>query len=269
MRRRLEFEANRIEAVLGSHGISGRVTGGTMTPRGIRFQVLPAMSVDVSKIKGLSQELASALNVAECQVLRCGAAVTVEVPRNDPQPIRLALLYRQLQNERTSIPPMTAILGLGEDGAPLLIRLPSPSVGNILVVGGEGAGKTSLLRTISLSLEWANSGVDLHNVHIIDDLEMFDQTRQDGIMILARRADEYVIVATSDISLARRIRDVFPVRIVGRVASAEEAYGVTGCSGARAEQLMGQGDFLAVAEGEVIRFQAAFIDPGERDGGQG
>ena len=42
MSRKLEFQANRIEAVLALHRVSARVTGGTVTPRWIRFQVLPA-----------------------------------------------------------------------------------------------------------------------------------------------------------------------------------------------------------------------------------
>jgi len=234
-----------------------------VTPRWTRFQVLPVVGGDVSRIKDLSGELAAALGAAECQVLRRGAAVTVEIPRNDPQPVRLVPLYRQLTNEPNGILPMTAVLGLADDGAPLLIRLPSPDVGNVLVVGAEGAGKTSLLRTITLSLEWANPGADLRNVHIVDDLETCIPARQDGVARLAQRQDEHVIAATANISLAQRIGSLFPVRIVGRVASAEDARAAAGCAGTGAERLTGKGDFVAVAEGRVHRFQAAFIGPNE------
>ena len=259
----LELQADRIEQVLTMHKVPARVTGGTVTPRWIRFQVLPAMGGDVSKIKGLSEELTAALDVSNCQVLRRGAAVTIEVPRDDPQPVRLPPLYRQLTGDGNDIPPMTAILGLAEDGAPLLIRLPSPDVGNVLVVGNEGAGKTSLLRSILLSLEWANLGANLRNVHIVDDLETCDYARQDGVARLAQQPDEHVIVATGDVGLAQRIGDRFPVRLVGRVTSAEDARAATGWRGTGAERLMGQGDFIAVAEGRVVHFQAAFIGPNE------
>jgi S-DNA-T family DNA segregation ATPase FtsK/SpoIIIE len=48
-----------------------------------------------------------------------------------------------------------------------------------------------------------------------------------------------------------------PLRLVGRVVSAEDARVSTGMPGTGAERLSGSGDFLAVASGRVIRFQAA------------
>ena len=53
----------------------------------------------------------------------------------------------------------------------------------------------------------------------------------------------------------------FPVRLVGRVASAEDARVASGLAGSGAERLLGRGDFLAVAAGRVIRFQAAWMAP--------
>ncbi|MBI3914375.1 MAG: DNA translocase FtsK [Chloroflexi bacterium] len=51
----------------------------------------------------------------------------------------------------------------------------------------------------------------------------------------------------------------FPVRIVGRVASAEDARVAAGISGSGAEKLAGRGDFLLIAGGQTIRFQAAQV----------
>jgi len=155
MRQKLEFQADRIEAVLALHKVPAHVTGGTVTPRWVRFQVLPALGARISRIKGLSEELAAALDTPNCRVNRCGAAVTVEVPRDDPQPVRLLPLYHQLttpshsgdqpaspprsggfrdsqptprpaspprsggfrdSQPTSTIPPLTAILGLSEDG---------------------------------------------------------------------------------------------------------------------------------------------------------
>jgi len=155
MRKKLEFQADRIEAVLTLHQVPARVTGGTVTPRWVRFQVLPAVGAKISRIKGLSEELAAALDVSSCRVSRRGAAVDVEVPREDPQPVRLLPLFRQL-NDEGGIPPVTATLGLAEDGAPLLIRLPSPDVAHILVAGTTGSGKTVLLQAMILSLALTN-----------------------------------------------------------------------------------------------------------------
>ena len=49
----------------------------------------------------------------------------------------------------------------------------------------------------------------------------------------------------------------FPVRLVGRVASAEDARVAAGIGGTGAEKLAGRGDFLLVAGGQIIRFQVA------------
>ena len=44
------------------------------------------------------------------------------------------------------------MLGLAEDGVPLLMRLSSPDAAHVLVAGMAGAGKTTLLRAVVLSL---------------------------------------------------------------------------------------------------------------------
>jgi len=51
----------------------------------------------------------------------------------------------------------------------------------------------------------------------------------------------------------------FPVRLVGAVPSPEDAKVASGLARTGAEKLLGRGDFLAVARGETLRFQAAFI----------
>jgi S-DNA-T family DNA segregation ATPase FtsK/SpoIIIE len=349
MRKKLEFQADRIEAVLALHKVPARVTGGTVTPRWVRFQVLPAVGAKISKIKRLNEELAAALDAPNCRVSRRGAAVAIEVPREDPQPVQLLSLFRQLESDDPSsfgdIPPVTAILGLAEDGAPLLIRLPSPDVAHILVAGTTGSGKTVLLQAIILSLAMANSpypyassdgrggGVNLVLIDpkgaafglfeqlphlarpVIQDVEEATEALNSLVHLMERRGvtgdpgkesraggkpsivvviDEladllmvgekpvqwaltrltqrgreagiYVIAATqkpTSAVLGPLVKANFPVRLVGRVTSVEDARTATGWSGTGAERLLGRGDFLAVAEGRVIRFQAAHVSPEE------
>ncbi|MFQ6100741.1 MAG: DNA translocase FtsK [Anaerolineae bacterium] len=370
MRKRLEFQADRIEAVLALHKVPARVTGGTVTPRWVRFQVLPAVGTKISKIKGLSEELAAALDASNCRVSRRGAAVAVEVPRDDPQPVRLLPLFRQLDDGDGSMPPVTAILGLAEDGAPLLIRLPSPDVAHILVAGTTGSGKTMLLQTMILSLAMANpapspfqregraGGLTLMLIDpkgaafglfeglphlarpVIRDVEETTEALNSLVHLMERRGSSppasgfavsayagrspelvegrsrragpnggagggshpRVVVVIDELAdllmvggkpvqwaltrLTQRGREAgihivaatqkpttavlgplvkanFPVRLVGRVTSVEDARTATGWSGTGAERLMGRGDFLAVAEGRVIRFQAAYVSPEE------
>jgi S-DNA-T family DNA segregation ATPase FtsK/SpoIIIE len=59
------------------------------------------------------------------------------------------------------------------------------------------------------------------------------------------------------------VKSNFPVRLVGSVASPEDAKVATGLARTGAERLLGQGDFLVVAKGQVTRVQAAYLDEGE------
>ncbi len=327
MRKMLEYQADRIEAVLAQHRVPGRVTGGTVTPRWIRFKVLPAMGARISKIKGLSEELAAALDTENVRIARQGAALQVEVERRDPQPVLLVPLLRGLRD----VPPVTAVLGLADDGIPLLVRLPSPDVAHVLVAGTTGSGKTALLRTIVLSLAWTNTGRGKLSLVLIDpkgrafaDLGTLPQLarpviarveeavealsslvrlmeRRDrrgestpAVVVLideltdlmmvggaeterkltrllqrGREAGIHVIAATQKPTAAvigSLVKANFPVRLVGKVSSAQDARVAAGWSGTGAERLMGRGDFVAVAEGRLYRFQAAYISADEAAG---
>jgi len=331
MRQLLEYQADRIEAVFAHHKVPARVTGGTVTPRWIRYQVVPALGVRIASITGLAEELAAALDVPHVRVARQGAAIAVEVPRDDPQPVHLVPLLRGLRN----VPPVTAVLGIADDGVPLLIRLPSPDVAHILVAGTTGSGKTALLRAMVLSLAYFSgagrtehvamrpASCDLRLVLIdpkgtafrdladlphlarpviSDPAEAVEAlgslarlmerpaTSQTVILVIdelvdllmvagddaerpltrlvqrGREAGIHVIAATQKPTAAvigSLVKANFPVRLVGKVTSPEDARVATGWRGTGAERLLGRGDFIVVAEGQVQRFQAAYITPEE------
>jgi len=55
------------------------------------------------------------------------------------------------------------------------------------------------------------------------------------------------------------VKSNFPVRLVGSVPSPEDAKVATGMARTGAEKLLGQGDFLVVAQGHLTRMQAAYV----------
>ncbi len=152
MRRLLDYQADRLEAVLSSHHVAARILGATVTPRLIRFHLLPALGTRVSHVARLSEELALALGARSCRVFRHGSAIELEFPRHDPQPLRLLPLLARLPH----LPPCTPVLGLDPEGTPLLLRLPSPDVAHVLIAGTTGCGKTALARTMIASLALHN-----------------------------------------------------------------------------------------------------------------
>jgi len=369
-RKTLEHQADRIEAVLTKHKAPGQVTGGLVSPRWIKFDVLPDQGARVSKIKGLAEELALALNSDSCRVSRRGNVLAVEIPRLDPQLVRLLPLHKRLAGQIPFGSPSTgpstgsggasgqaapgwpfgtAILGIGEDGEVLLMRLPSPDVGHVLVSGAAGSGKTALARSliVSLALSYRRSQlgfvlVDLKGkafdklrglphllrpvlrepdeatqaladlvevmiqrdqthqsepkvVVVIDELadlllragrdpstssgqapstgaqgrlvqaltRLAQRGRETGIHLVACTQKPTYIKAKLLDSGSSGLADVFPMRLVGRETSPEEARCAAGVGDSGAEQLTGRGDFVVVMDRRRIRFQAAHVSEDE------
>ena len=81
-----------------------------------------------------------------------------------------------------------------------------------------------------------------------------------------REAGIHVVAATQRPAAALvggLVKANFPVRLVGSVVSPEDAKVAAGVGGTGAERLLGRGDFLLVAKGQVIRFQAAYAGASE------
>ncbi len=315
---RLDYQADRIEATLASHKVRTRVAGGMVTPRFVRFELLPEPGTRISRIAELAEELALSLNTATCRVSRRGGAVQIEVPRDDPEQVGLVRTCARLGR----VPPGTALLGLDEDAIPVLLRLPSPDVAHVLVAGNTGSGKTALARTMALSLAMYNPPRQLQLLFIdpkrrgfaplaglphllmplvheteraveimgrlVTEMERRDQHGSDSprIVVFIDELADLVMVGGKRIEapltrLAQRGREAgihlvactqrpaaavigglvksnFPVRLVGSVASAEDAKVAAGLPGTGAERLTGRGDFIVVARGEQFRVQAAY-----------
>ena len=150
--RMLNAQADAIDALLAQHRVQARVKGGTVTPRFVQFHVVPEPGAKVRQVTALADEIALTLGKREARVYRRGGEINVEIPRAKSEPVRLLPLTDRL----TTIPPYTAVLGLEENGTPLLVRLPAPDVAHILIAGTTGSGKTALARTLLTSLAMHN-----------------------------------------------------------------------------------------------------------------
>ncbi|MFN8475189.1 MAG: DNA translocase FtsK [Anaerolineae bacterium] len=322
----LHYQADQIEAVLASHKINGRVTGGSVTPQIVRFHLVPAVGTKVNQITRLSEELALALGVATCRVVRHGATIDLEFPRGDRGMVHLFDLVERLRH----VPPHTAILGMDGEGTPILLRLSSPEVPHVLVSGTTGSGKTALARSMIASLAHYNSPADLalllidpkgrgyapfarlpHLVSavaqnaeeaitalqwLVQEMERRDRERItlprivtfiDELADLAlvggpavemaltrisqrgREAGLHLVCCTqkpSSAIIGSLVKANFPARLVGSVASAEDARVAAGIAKSGAERLVGRGDFLLVVQGNAHRLQAAFVSEGDLGG---
>jgi len=87
MRRLLEYQAERIEMVLASHEAPSHVYRGTVTPRFVRFELVPMVGIKVSRIKDLAEEIALSLGIASCRVFRQNGKINLEIPREKPSTV--------------------------------------------------------------------------------------------------------------------------------------------------------------------------------------
>jgi S-DNA-T family DNA segregation ATPase FtsK/SpoIIIE len=191
----------------------------------------------------------------------------------------------------------TAILGLDSEGVPLLLRLSSPDVAHCLVAGTTGSGKTELARTILAPFQSvphlmfpvvADPGGTLDKMrYLVSEMERRDQLliERPRIIVVVDELTDLLQVCGSELEMlltrlvqrgrsagisviactqkptARAVGGLmkanFPVRLVGRVTSTDDARVAAGVGGTGAEKLAGRGDFLLIACGQIIRFQAA------------
>ncbi len=129
-----------------------RVQGGVVTPRFVQFHVTTEVGAKVKQVTKLADEIALALGKHEARVYRKGGAINIEIPRAKSEPVRLLPLCSRL----ATIPAYSAVLGVEEDGTPLLVRLTAPDVAHILIAGTTGSGKTALARALLTSLAMHN-----------------------------------------------------------------------------------------------------------------
>jgi DNA segregation ATPase FtsK/SpoIIIE, S-DNA-T family len=322
-KRTLEMQADTIEAVMARHKVAGRVKGGVVTPRFVQFQISTEVGARVKQMTSLADEFALALGKREARVYRKGGAINVEIPRAKAEPVRLLPLCSRL----ATAPAFAAVLGVEEDGTPLLVRLTAPDVAHILIVGTTGSGKTALARTLLTSLAMHNRQTQIQLILIdpkgrgfgplaqlphvlggvvadtqaaleqlrwvVEEMERRDREQVNRpLLVIAideladllqtggavaealltrlsqrgREAGIHLVACTQKPSAALiggAIKANFPVRLVGTVASRDEARYATGLPDSGAEKLEGKGDFLLVSKGETVRFQAAWLGPND------
>jgi S-DNA-T family DNA segregation ATPase FtsK/SpoIIIE len=106
---------------------------------------------------------------------------------------------------------------------------------------------------------------------LADLMQVGGQALAEPLTRLAQRGREagiHVIACTQKPSsqvMGTLIRANFPARLVGKVVSPEDARVAAGIGGTGAEKLSGRGDFIAVAAGQVLRFQSAYVSAAEME----
>ncbi len=152
LRHQLDVQTRQIDRVLSRHRIPASVSGGEVRPKIVSFDLQTQISSGLERIRGLKDDLMSALGVGEVAVSQDSGQWRLRVAQPDDPPVPLL----RLMNGTPGIPPRTAVIGMADGGQPVLLRFAANKVTHVLIAGEPGAGKTSLLRSIALSLAVAN-----------------------------------------------------------------------------------------------------------------
>jgi len=326
LKHRYEIQSRQIERVFARHQLPAEVNGGVAGQRSIRFDLQTQLVTGWDRLRDLAGELKSALGVPDVAFSRRDGRWQLDVAFKEDPPVALLDLLVGLPD----LPPLTAALGLSEDGRPILLQFDAKDMTHILLSGSRGAGKTSLIRTMAASLALTNrqsnvqliimepqtggaspayteleplnflphmltsviydertavetlnflvnemsyreeSSVLVPNLIVFIDqaaafMESGGPTVVDMITPLVQRGEKvgiHLILSTEQPDAEvfdANMRANLPVRVVGRTANRRAARDATGLEHSGAENLLGSGDFIAVTNGRMIGFQAAYI----------
>ncbi len=152
LQHQLTVQSQQIERVFAQHQLSAHIAGGAVRPRSIRYDLSASLAQGWERLRDLTYELKTALNVPDVRLSREDGQLRLHITRLEEPPVALLDLLPLLPD----LPPLTATLGLDENGRPVLLDFDNPDVTHVLIAGEENAGKTTLLRTLAMSLALKN-----------------------------------------------------------------------------------------------------------------
>jgi hypothetical protein len=141
-------QAEAIERTLLRLSLPVRVNGGEVAGEWVRYHIVPVRGTEPEEIRLAAPAVAEQIGVAEVRIAPAGRALALDVPLARPLgPLAIALMQ--------ALGPLgtwTALAGMDEGGAPLLIQLGGLTTDSVVVLGPAGSGKSELIRTLALSL---------------------------------------------------------------------------------------------------------------------
>ncbi len=145
-------KAALIETTLQSFGVKAKVVHFSMGPTVTRFELKPEMGVRVSKIEGLSNELAMALEATHIRIeapIPGKSAVGIEIPNTKALsvPLHDVLASDEFQHGKGHI-----LVALGKDITGKTVVTDLAKAPHLLIAGSTGSGKSVCINSIITSI---------------------------------------------------------------------------------------------------------------------
>lgn len=168
-----------VEEKLADFNIEAVVVGVYPGPVITRFELDLAPGVKVSKITGLSKDLAramSAISVRVVEVIPGKSVIGLELPNKKREMVRLSEVI-SCDAFQSHSSPLTMVLGADISGKPVIVDL--AKMPHLLVAGTTGSGKSVGVNVMILSLLYKSTPEDVRMIMI--DPKMLELSVYEGI----------------------------------------------------------------------------------------
>jgi S-DNA-T family DNA segregation ATPase FtsK/SpoIIIE len=153
----LEQNARRLERKLADFGVEGEVVEILPGPVITMYELKPAPGVKISKVAGLSDDLALALRAPSVRIVAPipgKAAIGIEIPNNQRS---LVYLQEILSSQAFTTSPHRLTIALGKDITGTSFVTDLAKMPHLLVAGATGTGKSVCLNSMIISLLFKSS----------------------------------------------------------------------------------------------------------------
>jgi DNA segregation ATPase FtsK/SpoIIIE-like protein len=143
-----QLQSGKINGALIGSGLHKHRINGPMNSDSLLLNISSQVNGGYAKLRVAVKELLQTMKIERIGTGAVPGDLPVLIPRSD----EVAVPLLDLMARQGNVPKMSAVLGLAEDGNTVFQNFTSRDTPHLLVVGGQDAGKTVMLRSMAVSL---------------------------------------------------------------------------------------------------------------------